>query len=256
MVLEQERDTMLLAARKAGVIALRHFQTGVATEVKPDLSPVTEADRECERVICRIVSDAFPDDGIVGEEGARKSSLNGRRWLIDPIDGTRDFVRHNTFWSVQLALEAQGAIILGAIYFPCLDEMLYASRDSGCFWNETPAQLASTPSLDKAILLVSGLKAAGRVWDPGAVHRLAEICWTVRAYGAGYDIVMLATGRGDIWLSGSGMEWDYAPARIIAEELGARFITRDGTSRIDAHHCLICPPALESELRAVLRMPA
>jgi fructose-1,6-bisphosphatase/inositol monophosphatase family enzyme len=256
MVLDREKETMLSAARQAGEIALHYFRTGFSTEVKADFSPVTPADRDCEQMISRILSDAFPDDGILGEEGANKPSRNGRRWLIDPIDGTRDFVRHSPFWSVQLALESEGSIVLGAIYLPCLDEMLYASKGAGCFWNEMPTEPASTASLEKAILLVSGLKAAGRVWDASAVNRLMEICWTVRAYGAGYDIVMLARGRGDIWLSGSGMEWDYAPARIIAQELGARFITKDGTGRINARHCLICPPAMEPELRVTLQMPA
>jgi fructose-1,6-bisphosphatase/inositol monophosphatase family enzyme len=104
--------------------------------------------------------------------------------------------------------------------------------------------------------MVSGLKVAWRIWEPESLRRLTEICWTVRGYGAGYDIVMLARGRADIWLSGSGMEWDYAPARIIAQELGAKFLTKDGTGRIDARHCLICAPTLEGQLRNILGMPA
>lgn len=254
MSFQRETDTMLSAARQAGELALRHFTTGTATEEKKDSSPVTAADRECEQLVSRVLSAAFPDDGILGEEGAFQASRSGRRWLIDPIDGTRDFVRRNTLWAVQIALEVEGRIVLGAIYFPCLNEMLHAISGGGCFWNDAPTRAADTSRLDKSILMVSGLKAAWQVWAPDAVRQLIEICWTVRSYGASYDVAMLACGKTDIWLSGSGMEWDYAPAHVIAQEAGARFLTKDGTGRIDAGHCLICTPGLELELRRVLRM--
>lgn len=256
MSYEHETDTLLRAARQAGEVALRHFWAGTTTEEKADQSPVTAADRECEQVICAMLAEEFPDDGILGEEGAAKSSRSGRRWLVDPIDGTRDFVRHNSFWSNQIALEDQGQVVLGAIYLPCLDQMLHAVSGAGCFWNGERAVCSPMHNLEKAILMVSGLKSTWSVWPPNSVRRLTEICWTVRGYGAGYDMVMFAQGRADIWLSGNGMEWDYAPARIIAQELGARFLTKDGTGRIDARHCLICNPSLEEELRDILQMPA
>ncbi len=256
MRFERETATMLSAARQAGLLALRHFSAGTKVEEKPDNSPVTAADRECEQLISTILSRDFPDDGVLGEEGAARSSRSGRRWLIDPIDGTRDFVRQNSFWSVQLALESDGRIVLGAIYLPCLDQMLHAVQGQGCYRNGLRTAASTTSSLDKAILMVSGLKSAWSVWPPEAVRRLTEICWTVRGYGAGYDMVMLAQGSADVWLSGNGMAWDYAPARIIAQELGACFLTRDGSGRIDARHCLICMPSLERELRDILDMPA
>jgi len=252
----REIDTTLTAARKAGEHALRHFDAGTAAEEKEDRSPVTSADRECEQLISSIISDLFPEDGILGEEGARRPSRSGRRWLIDPIDGTRDFVRRNVFWSVQIALENLGEIVLGAIYFPCLEEMLHAVLDAGCFWNDARTRAADTSRLDKAILMVSALQSAWAVWPPDAIRALTEACWTVRGYGASYDVAMLARGKADIWLSGNGMEWDYAPAHIIARECGARFLTRDGSGRIDARHCLLCTPGLERELLRILQMPA
>lgn len=102
--------------------------------------------------------------------------------------------------------------------------------------------------------MVSGFKSVWEAWPPEAVRQLTERCWTVRGYGASYDIAMLARGNTDIWLSGNGMEWDYAPAWIVAQECGVRFLTRDGTGRINARHCLICPPGLEHELRQMLQI--
>ena len=145
---------------------------------------------------------------------------------------------------------------MGAIYFPCLHRMLYAVDGQGCYWDDSPVRHSGQTQLDKAILMVSGFKAAWEAWPPDAVRQLTEKCWAVRSYGASYDIAVLARGQGDVWLSGSGMEWDYAAARVIARECGAKFLIRDGTDRIDARHCLICPPGLERELRHILRIPA
>lgn len=255
MSYERETRTMLSVVRQAGAVAMHHFKAGTETEEKEDQSPVTAADRECERVICEVLSAEFPEDGILAEEGTARPSRSGRRWLVDPIDGTRDFVRQNSFWSNQIALEDLGEVVAGAIYIPCLNQLVHAVTGAGCFLNGTRTMGAEARTLEKAILMISGLKSAWSVWPPDSVRRLTEVCWTVRGYGAGYDMLMFAQGCADIWLSGSGMEWDYAPARIIALELGARFITRDGTGRIDARHCLICAPSLERELRGILQMP-
>jgi len=250
-----ECEIMLLAARQAGSLALRHFRSGVVAEEKADHSPVTAADRECEEIIREVLSSRFPDDGILGEEGTLKPSRSRRRWLIDPIDGTRDFVRRNSFWSVQIALEDEGRVALGAIYLPCLDKMLHAVSGDGAYWNDTRVHASPTSRLDKAVLMVSGFKSTWDAWGAEPVRQLTEVCWTVRGYGAGYDVAMLARGKADIWLSGAGMEWDYAPARVIAQESGAAFLTGDGSSRIDARHCLICAPGLEMELRRILQIP-
>ena len=253
--LQNELELMLALARQAGNLALDHFRTASASEEKSDRSPVTAADRACELLIASGLAAAFPDDGILGEEGARRPSVSGRRWLVDPIDGTRDFVRRNTFWSVQIALEVSGRVLAGVIHFPCLEGTLHALDGAGCFWNGHPARISDVTALEKSILMVSGLKSAWDVWPPEAVRLLTEACWTVRSYGASYDIAMLAQGRADIWLSSTGREWDYAAASVIAREAGAGFFSRDGAGRIDAGHCLICPPALAPELCRILSIP-
>ena len=103
---QKELETGRSIARQAGEIALRYYRTGIAFEAKSDDSPVTRADRECEQFIARELERAFPDDGLLGEEGAQKPSRSGRRWIIDPIDGTRDFVRGNPVWANLIGLEA------------------------------------------------------------------------------------------------------------------------------------------------------
>jgi len=255
MTYERELKKALEITRRAGDLALQYFKCETPAEEKPDASPVTVADRESEKLITGLLRKNFPEDGILGEEGSFAKSRSGRRWLIDPIDGTRDFVRRNSFWSVQLALEAGSDVVLGIIHCPGRKETVYAVKGAGCFWNNEHVTSSNIRRIDKSILMVSGFKAAWDSWPPDAVRRLTQECWTVRCYGGCYDVMMLARGKADIWLSGSGMEWDYAPARIIADECGARFMTRDGNGRIDAKNCVICVPGLEKEVRGILGIP-
>jgi len=252
---QKELDAGIHAARRAGALALRYFLEPGSPVDKEDRSPVTIADIECERLIAGMLSEEFPEDGIFGEEGAFRTSRSGRRWIIDPIDGTRDFVRRTSFWAVQLALESQGRIVLGVIYLPRLDEIVHAVAGRGCFWNGEVTRAADTSRLDKSIVLLSGFQSAWDTWPTDKIRYLTQSCWTVRAYSACYDVVMMARGKADIWLSGNGMPWDYAPARVIAQESGAHFVTKDGTGRIDARHCVIVAPALKKIVCEILEMP-
>jgi fructose-1,6-bisphosphatase/inositol monophosphatase family enzyme len=155
---ERELLTAMDIVRKAGELALRYYLQTTPVEEKYDGSPVTIADRECEKLISRHLSQSFPEDGIVGEEGTSVHSRSGRRWFIDPIDGTRDFVRRNPYWSVQLALQNADRVVLGIIHCPCLGEMLYAADGTGCYWNEERVAGSNITRLDKSILMVSGFK--------------------------------------------------------------------------------------------------
>ncbi len=255
MQYKSELKAALSIAKQAGELTLRYFNEETATDEKVDLSPVTIADLESERLICRLLSEQFPGDGILGEEGASIPSSTGRRWIIDPIDGTRDFVRRTEFWSIQIALEVRGRVVLGVIHFPCLNETCHAMDREGCYWSGQPTCASDVRTIDKAILMISGFQDVWATWPPDAIRYLTENCWTVRGYSGCYDVTMIARGKADIWLSGNGMPWDYAPASVIARECGARFITRDGDDRIDVMHCLICTRALEPELRRILSIP-
>src|SRR5262249_53174043 len=132
----KEIDVAVRAARKAAETALR-MQPGIRAESKPDQSPVTPADRECERLIAGILTDAFPEDGILGEEGARADSCSGRRWIIDPIDGTRDYLRGNPLWSNLIALEDSGDVVVGVVNIPMLGSLYTARRGGGAYRNDS-----------------------------------------------------------------------------------------------------------------------
>ncbi len=135
MAYKNELTIGALIARKAGDLALEIREGNIGIESKSDESPVTIADKACEALIARELSEAFPGDGQMGEEGASRESANGRRWIIDPIDGTRDFIRGTGAWSVLIGLEENGIVVAGFAYFPTTGTLYSAALGEGA-WRE------------------------------------------------------------------------------------------------------------------------
>src|SRR6202167_5099262 len=156
---EKELETGRAIARKAAETALRYFRTGIPFDSKPDHSPVTAADRECEQLIARELEQAFPDDGLLGEEGAQKNSRSGRRWIIDPIDGTRDFVRGSPAWAVLIGLEAEGDVVAGFACLPPLGAPFPPPPRAGAFVNDEPIHASGAVSIADAVLCLNGFNA-------------------------------------------------------------------------------------------------
>jgi fructose-1,6-bisphosphatase/inositol monophosphatase family enzyme len=162
MPYQREVDVLRAAFERAGEVALRYQREGVKADIKPDLSPVTPADRECERLLVQELGQHFPQDGILGEEGAEKASSNGRRWILDPIDGTRDFLRGNRLWAMLGGLEQDGDVVAGVAHFPALGETYWAARGSGAFRNGSQIRTSVITQIQEAVLCINGLQSAGR----------------------------------------------------------------------------------------------
>src|SRR5687767_13153691 len=143
------------AAEEAGRFALGHFTTGLTVELKADGSPVTLADRGAEERVRSAIAAAYPADGILGEELGEASGTSGRRWIIDPIDGTQSFIRGVPLWGVLVALEDGGECVLGVVALPALGETLWAARGGGAFLNGTPARVSAVTTLGDATVLTS-----------------------------------------------------------------------------------------------------
>ena len=143
------------AAEQAGRFALAHFRTALAVEYKADHSPVTLADRGAEERLRTAIGTAFPADGILGEELGEASGSSGRRWIVDPIDGTQSFIRGVPLWGVLVALEDRGECVVGVVALPALGETLWAARGGGAFVNGTPARVSSATTLADATILTS-----------------------------------------------------------------------------------------------------
>ncbi|MFO7892422.1 MAG: inositol monophosphatase family protein [Longimicrobiales bacterium] len=160
----EELTEAVEVAEAAGAVTLQHFQAGAAVERKADRSPVTVADREAERVMREMLRERFPRDGVLGEEGGEEAGSSGRRWVLDPIDGTRSFVHGVPLYGVMVALEADGEAVVGVLHFPALEETVSAARGMGCWWNEEPCRVSDRAGLEHALAVTSG---DARLKEPG-----------------------------------------------------------------------------------------
>jgi histidinol-phosphatase len=242
----KELEVAVRASKQAVELALR-YQAGIVADTKPDISPVTRADRECEQLIARILSDAFPKDGLLGEEGTNVESRSGRRWIIDPIDGTRDYLRGNPLWSNLIGLEVGADVVVGVVNLPGLGSLYSARRDGGAFRNNSPIHVSSRMTVEESSLCFNAFgKLNGTAFKDEMVDWMARF-WSVRGLGGAPDAMMVACGQADIWIEPSASVWDFAPLKIIIEEAGGVFMNLDGGSSIHAGNCIACTPGLKPE---------
>jgi fructose-1,6-bisphosphatase/inositol monophosphatase family enzyme len=249
---ERELEVARAAAVRAGELALRHQTKGVTAESKVDLSPVTIADRESETLIAGMLEEAFPADGLLGEEGGHKESSMGRRWIIDPIDGTRDFLRGLPTWSVLIGLEDGADVVAGVCHFPAQNVTYYASRWGGAWRDGTRISISRITEPSQALLCVNGFnEILSYPFAPRMLDWMRQF-WAVRSFGGCQDAVLVAAGQAEAWVEPTGKAWDFAALKIIAEEAGAVFFNFDGRKSIYGGNCGICVPALEVELRRLV----
>ena len=229
--LDRALETAVTAARAAGEVALRYYRTGFDVTMKPDRTPVTQADREAERAIVEIVTRAFPEHGVLGEEhGARGDQAV--RWIIDPIDGTRNFVRRIPVWAILIALEEHGEVTVGVIHNPVTGELATARRGGGAYLGGERLAVSAVDDLGAATLLHADLgllRRAGR-WD-GFV-RLVDATQRQRGFGDYLGYTLVASGRSEIYVELDLKPWDLAPCRIVVEEAGGRFTDLTGAPTI------------------------
>jgi histidinol phosphatase-like enzyme (inositol monophosphatase family) len=252
MRFEKELEVAQQAARRAGEIALRYRSQGVTAEEKEDHSPVTIADRECEKAIVAAILEAFPADGLLGEEGASRDAVNGRKWIIDPIDGTKDFVRGNRLFANLIGLEVNGEVAVGVVNLPALDELYFAVKGEGAWSDGKRLSISSITQRSQAVLCVSALNAPE--WKPYAsrLFDFASGFWAARSLGGCPDAMLVASGKAEVYFEPKVKPWDLAPVKLVVEEAGGRFLNFDGGSSIYGGNCVCCVPALEREVREFL----
>jgi histidinol phosphatase-like enzyme (inositol monophosphatase family) len=236
-------------ARRAGDLALKIREGNIGIEIKADESPVTIADKACEKLIVEELSAAFPGDGMLGEEGAAKESVNGRRWIIDPIDGTRDFIRGTGAWSVLIGLEEDGKVVAGHAYFPVLQEIYSGAKGEGAFRNGEPIHASNVKTRSEALICCNGLGFMHRFGFAGELVDWLAGFWTVRSMGGCLDAMMLARGSADAWIEAQAKPWDLAPLKIIAEEAGCVTFDFTGEDTIYGGNYVICVPHLAEEMK-------
>lgn len=219
-------------AREAGAVTLRSFGSRLHAEDKADGTPVTRADREAERLLRTRIADRFPDHGILGEEEGELRPGAPVRWIVDPIDGTKSFVRGVPLYGVLVGVEVEGEPVVGVAHFPALAETVAAARGMGCRWNGRPCRVSDVDDVDRASILTTDperilMEPTGPGW-----RRLQRMAALSRTWGDAYGHILVATGRAEIMADPVLSPWDAAPLLTILTEAGGRFTDLTGEPTI------------------------
>lgn len=242
----------LEAARAAGEIAMKFYSGGFEVTIKPDKTPVTEADQEAEKAIRAILSRATPDCGFLGEELGQEGSTK-RRWIIDPIDGTKNFVRHIPIWAVLIALEEDGQVTTGVVHNPVTGELFWARKGEGAWANGERIRVSECSKMGDAFLIHSALNILRRAGYWQGFERLVDATSRQRGFGdyAGYCLV--AAGKAEIYAEADLKPWDVAPMKILVEEAGGRLTDFTGKPDIYTGSVLATNGLLHDEVLRLLR---
>lgn len=216
-------QTALDAAAQAADIARRYYQGDLEVEIKEDRTPVTAADVECEQRIKKTVSKRFPAHGFFGEETGQDKLDAEYLWLVDPIDGTKSFVRQQPFFSTQIAVMKAGEIIVGVSSAPIFDELACAEKGQGAWLNGKRCRVSEVQTLAGSSLSSGNLGSLARDDQWQAYGRLVATVDRVRGYGDFYHYHLLASGRIDLVVESDVNILDIAALSLIVEEAGGRF---------------------------------
>jgi histidinol phosphatase-like enzyme (inositol monophosphatase family) len=242
-------DDAVAIARAAGDTTLAWFRSpDLVVDRKGDGTPVTEADRGAEAHARAVLAEAYPDDAILGEEEGESAGSSGRRWLLDPIDGTKAFTRGVPLYTTLVAVEDEHGIAVGVIHMPALRETVWAGRGRGCWCDGTPARVSTRTSLRGAVLTTSGFD----YWPEASLVGVRRSELLMRTWGDGYGYALVATGRAEAMVDPVVAPYDVAPMPVILAEAGGRFSDWSGADRIDGGTGLATNGPLHEEIRRLL----
>ncbi len=239
-------------ARIAGNEALRHYGKNVSIETKGDGSPVTIADRGAEELARRWIESRFPSDGIVGEEFGVIRPDARRRWIIDPIDGTKSFVRTVPLWGTLVAIAEGDTVVAGAAYFPAIGEIAVAAVGAGCWWNDSRCSVSTISDISAATVLTSDLQFKAAPERQQGWNDLSDSAAISRTWGDCYGYLLVATGRAEVMADPIVSAWDVAALMPLITEAGGAFTSWDGKETAFGGSAIATNGALSREVREIL----
>jgi len=243
-------------AYRAGRITLGYFNTGIRPDFKADDTPVTAADRAAEQFIRAEIQSAYPQHAILGEEFGESAPLAGSpsgafRWIIDPIDGTKSFMRGVPLYGVLIGLEIDGVVKVGAAYCPGTDEMLCAAEDLGCWWNGRRAHVSGN-SLERGVVCFTTFHNFEKYNRLAAWQRLQKAAYMVRGWSDAFGYMLVATGRAEAMLDPVVAIWDCGPFPVILKEAGGYYGSWDGREGHTHNEALACNATVKDEVLGLL----
>jgi histidinol-phosphatase len=219
--------------------------------VKSDDTPVSEADRNAEQAIRRVIERSFPGDAILGEEyGEGKKA--GRRWIVDPIDATKNYIRGVPVWGTLIALEADGEIVVGVVSAPALGTRWWAARGAGAWRNASRIEVSEIGSLADAHLSFNSLNACEGAGFGDEALELTRRCARTRGFGDFWSFMLLAEGAVDVVVEPVAAIWDLAPLQVIVEEAGGRMTDRSGRRAVDGGNAVATNGKLHDAVMAIV----
>ena len=252
-------ETLLQAvaevARLTGRVALAHFRTRLDVETKRDGSPVTVADRAAEQAAREWITARFPDDAILGEEFGPHGDEAARRWFIDPIDGTKTFVRGVPLWGTLIGVVSRDTVHAGAVYCPAVDEIAVAAVGEGCWWNDARCRVSERAEIAGATLLTTDIRFAGFPDRAARWSTLANEAAVTRTWGDCYGYLMVATGRAELMVDNLMSPWDSAALIPVVREAGGEFSDWNGRITPFGSGAMASNGALATRLRRRLGVP-
>jgi histidinol-phosphatase len=219
--------------RGASQVAMRYYDGSFSVEYKGDASPVTVADRETEQALRAALQEAFPGDGFLGEEYGDTPGTTGYRWILDPIDGTRSFVRGIPLWATLVGLEYKGELIAGVVDCPPLGHTYHALRGNGAYRNERRIRVSDETELSKSLVYYSSVSWFLKAGKEQNFLNLVRATDRQRGYGDWYGFMLVAQGSGEIMVEHGVHAWDVGAIIPIVEEAGGKF--SDWDDRLDIH---------------------
>lgn len=242
----------VLADAVERVTMARFRAEDLVVESKPDLTPVTDADRAAEEHIRAQLKRTRPRDAVQGEEFG-STGHGPRRWIIDPIDGTKSFVRHVPIWGTLLGLEYEGEQIAGVVYIPVFRQMYRALRGDGAYLDDIRIRVSDTPTLAESILCYSSIGWFTRAGRQETFLKLYGQTGRQRGYGDFFGFVLVAQGSADLMVEHGVSPWDVAATKVLVEEAGGTFTDWDGTPTIHRPDVLASNGKLHAKALALLR---
>ncbi|MBN2145786.1 MAG: inositol monophosphatase family protein [Anaerolineales bacterium] len=251
--LQEYLDFTVETAYLAGRLTLGYFQTGIRPDQKADQSPVTIADRQAEELIRSRIEKRYPQHAVVGEELGIKETQNAtHRWFIDPIDGTKSFIRGVPLYGVLIGLEIEGQVQVGAVYLPAMEEMVAAATGLGCWWNGRRARVSQVSSLSQAVVTCTDVGKFARYGRQEAWERIQQAAWYRVGWGDAYGYCLVATGRAELMLDPVMNDWDCGPFPPIFLEAGGYFGDWQGNVTIHAEEAMATTQVLLPEVLSLI----
>jgi histidinol-phosphatase len=239
-------------SRLTGDVALGHYRSALRIEHKADGSPVTAADRAAEQAARDWIQEHFPADGVLGEEFGEERPNARRRWIIDPIDGTKSFVRGVPLWGSLVALCEGDAVLAGAAYFPAVGEIVVAGPGAGCWWNGQRCFVSSVTELAASTALTTDERFAERPERRRGWEALSSRVEVSRSWGDCFGYLLVATGRAEIMCDPVLSPWDAAALQPIIVEAGGVFSDWSGEATAFGGSAIATNRTLAAEARAFL----